>query len=408
MKNKFFKYLSLPLVLLATSACSSTGNKGKNGAQCIEWKKTNVHTQHNSHDMMPTLGAECLSKYNVYFESNEDKVEKKQLENIKSFVDSTKNIKSFVDSTKNINDKIIVVGHTDKNESDAEGLSMRRAKAVADQLSIHGIPKDRIKLINPGRKYATKDSDKSRVASIYVANENVVKCFNIRGLCKNGIPLLKDDSSLNRMIEEDEERIRDTQKEVEENAARWKKDSKEVMGESKKSKNGSNEWKKESDDVKEDGDRWKESNDRLEADRAKLKAHRDRMNAEEISRKESSNMMSTENHSFKPKCCPCPNDNMMSGKNQVMVKERIVKEKKQKPVRQEKERVIKEKVVKVRKEKPIKEPRIKKEKVVREQVIKEKKMKPIKQEKGNCKPCCEIKPAKAYDPETLVKPANCR
>jgi outer membrane protein OmpA-like peptidoglycan-associated protein len=114
---------------------------------------------------------QCDSQHKVYFEfNNHCRLNENDMETIKV----------FVAMAKNNNEKILVVGHADKvgSESYNKMLSMKRARMVADKLVMHGISKDRIKLIAAGEKWAGSDDAASRNASLYFANDETMKCFH--------------------------------------------------------------------------------------------------------------------------------------------------------------------------------------------------------------------------------------
>ena len=93
---------------------------------------------------------------------------------------NTEVIKQFANMAKNTHDRILVVGSTDKSGSAHynKGLSLKRAKVVADQLVSYGITKSRIKLIAIGESKAKSENEpEMRSAGLFIENEEIMKCF---------------------------------------------------------------------------------------------------------------------------------------------------------------------------------------------------------------------------------------
>lgn len=119
--------------------------------------------------------ADCKSTHNVYFPVNGHCLVN---------ATDTETIRSFAEMAKSTNDRILVVGSADKSgcADYNKKLSLKRAKAVADQLVSYGISKDRIKLIALGESRATaEDEPESRSVGLFIENEELMKCFRTHG-----------------------------------------------------------------------------------------------------------------------------------------------------------------------------------------------------------------------------------
>ncbi len=118
---------------------------------------------------------DCKSSHSVYFPINSH-----CLINA-SGADAVRN---FADVAKNSSAKILVVGSTDKSGTAKynKALSLKRAKAVADELVSYGISKHRIKLVALGESRATSENEpESRNAGLFIEDAEIMKCFNIHG-----------------------------------------------------------------------------------------------------------------------------------------------------------------------------------------------------------------------------------
>ncbi len=117
-------------------------------------------------------GNECKAKEKIHFAFNE---------HIKISKEEMQDIKKFAMMAKNNNEKILIVGHTDKMGSEHynKSLSLKRARRVADILVEHGIEKSRIKLIGAGEKWASNNDAESRNASLFFGNEQTMECFKM-------------------------------------------------------------------------------------------------------------------------------------------------------------------------------------------------------------------------------------
>ena len=117
-------------------------------------------------------GHGCQAKEKVHFAFNE---------HIKISHEEMEDIKNFAIMAKNNNERILIIGHTDKTGSEHynKALSLKRARRVADILVKHGVEKSRIKLIGAGEKWASDNDAASRNASLFFEDEQTMECFKI-------------------------------------------------------------------------------------------------------------------------------------------------------------------------------------------------------------------------------------
>jgi len=117
-------------------------------------------------------GNGCQAKEKIHFAFNE---------HIKISKEEMQDIKKFAMMAKNNNEKILIVGHTDKMGSEHynKSLSLKRARRMADVIVEHGVEKSRIKLIGAGEKWASNNDAESRNASLFFVNEQTMECFKM-------------------------------------------------------------------------------------------------------------------------------------------------------------------------------------------------------------------------------------
>jgi hypothetical protein len=166
-------------------------------------------------------GRGCQPQERVHFAFNE---------HIKISHDEMMMIKEFAAMARHNNDRILVVGHTDKVGSEHYNkiLSLKRARRVADILVKHGISKDRIKLIGAGEKWATHNDAASRNASLFLENEETMECFRMHHHEKHQCSNHHHNKHHDKM-----KVIRKDAREIKRDARQINKDANEIIKESK-------------------------------------------------------------------------------------------------------------------------------------------------------------------------------
>lgn len=157
--------------------CWASGQGCSSGACLGSKRKANMNSACKDKFMEIARHDECTSVDNVYFPINGHCLVR---------ATNTEVIRTFAEAAKNSNEKILVVGSTDKSGTVAynKQLSLKRAKVVADQLVSYGIPKSRIKLIALGESKATaEDQPEMRSAGLFIEDEEVMKCFRTHNQC---------------------------------------------------------------------------------------------------------------------------------------------------------------------------------------------------------------------------------
>jgi len=159
-------------------------------------------------------GDECKAKEKVHFAFNEHiKISDKEMQDIKN----------FAVMAKNNNERILIVGHTDKvgSEHYNQSLSLKRARRVADILVERGVEKSRIQLIGAGEKWASNNDAASRNASLFFGNEQTMGCFKMHHLEKH-------QCSKHHKIEK-HSLHHDSMKKIRKDAKQIKQDAKEII-----------------------------------------------------------------------------------------------------------------------------------------------------------------------------------